>query len=225
MKYNISVSVVLVCLSSFESGAGVVSRVLDGYDTANTSQMIGDRQVQSNEFANAFGLDSSFTLDPSFDSGNDIGALVMSADPGVGRSGSVVYNNNGAGLDFNATDMMVGGFGMKFSSVDQPFVMQFVMSTYNAVGEVRGFALWAIQVDQGSFIEEYWDLLNFTTSGGVFQFSNIDEIEIRFNVGNNPPGIGVDFVATELTTTIIPAPSSVFVLSIAGCCAIRRQRA
>lgn len=220
----IAVAGILVTLATTDLDAGIVTRVLDGYDTASTSQMIGDRQVQSNEFANAFGLDSSFTHDPGFDSGNDLGALVMSADPGVGRSGSVVYNNNGAGLNFDATGMMVGGFGMSFASVDQPFVMQFIMSTFNSAGEVRGFVLWAIQVDQGMNVDEFWDLQNFTTSGGVFQFSNVDEIEIRFNVGNNPPGIGVDFVATELTTTIIPAPSSVVALGVAGCLASRRRR-
>ena len=203
MRHMIAVAGILVTLATTDLDAGIVTRVLDGYDTASTSQMIGDRQVQSNEFANAFGLDSSFTHDPGFDSGNDLGALVMSADPGVGRSGSVVYNNNGAGLNFDATGMMVGGFGMSFASVDQPFVMQFIMSTFNSAGEVRGFVLWAIQVDQGM---------------------NVDEIEIRFNVGNNPPGIGVDFVATELTTTIIPAPSSVVALGVAGCLASRRRR-
>ena len=215
---------VCLCPVSLVQGGVFEDMVFDRFDDATTSHTLGDRQVDSQEFANAYGLDSSFVLDPNFDTGSRLGALVMSADPGVGRTGSLVYNNNGAGLNLNANALNFGQFKMDFHSVDQSFIMQVTMSTYNAMGDVSGYVRWAVQVDQGMYVQERWDLQNFTSFGGIFRSSDIDEIQILFNVGNNPPGIALDFVATDFATTIIPAPGTAMTLGFTGLLLTRRRR-
>jgi len=221
MKKCIACVCFSVVCSSASVQAGVVKRVVDEFNTASESQMLGDRQVDSFEFANDFGLGSSFLLDPNFDTGSDIGALVMQSDPGVGREGMIKYNGNGVGLDLDAT--LLDDFALEFRSVDVSFVMQVQMKTYGADGQVQGAAIWAIHVSEGEYVEESWSFSDVTVIQGAFQRTDVDEVLVRFNLATNSTE-DLDFVASRLTTSIIPAPSTSIMFGVAAWAALGARR-
>ncbi len=216
----------LAALSVLLAGAGVAhagisTLLLDGYDSDPNGDALGAGSYSSIVFSNPFGQGSDFSLDTALNTGGDVGALVFNSGIGVEQGGTVRYDNGGAGLDFNANALGVNGFDIDFALVDQNFVSEITLYTYDDMGNEVGNAHWAVLVEAGAGINAHWTLADFITSGD-FDASNIDQVQVDFNLRNNPTA-SLDFIATRFTASV-PSPGATVLLGIGGLMIGRRKR-
>ena len=153
--------------------------------------------------------------------GSDTGALIFNSGIGVEQLGTVVYNNEGAGLDLDAAGLGVQGFELDFALVDLNFFAQLTLFTYDDMGNAIGSATQLIQIGAGTDMTGEWSLADFSVAD-AFDASNVDEVRLTLNVRNFPTA-SLDFIATEFRA-VVPPPGSVALLGLGGLVIARRGR-
>lgn len=196
--------------------AGGSTLILDDFDADPNNDAGGPRTVSSIIVDNPFGQPSNFNIDPGFNFGGDAGSLVFNSGIGVRQQGSVVWNNDGAGLNLDAAALGLIGFEIDFLLIDQAFDMQVVLGTDNG-----GTASYVVTVNPGDTGTFAFGLGDFNIGGG-FDPADVDSIEILFNVKGGTASL--DFIATEFRA-VVPTPGALAILGIGGIVAFGRRRA
>jgi hypothetical protein len=156
------------------------------------------------------------------DTGSDIGAVVFNSGIGVEYGASISYSNSGAGLDFDGAAAGVQSFELDFAMVDQDFVANIVLTTYDNMGNAVGDARWAVAISAGSNVTATWSFSDFIIINGDFDASNIDDITINFNLEDDATA-SLDFIATEFRA-VVPSPGPLALLGLGGMLIARRGR-
>lgn len=221
MKKNFCKSAIGLMISAGIANAGV-TLVLDDYDSDPNGDALGAGTLSSIVFNNPFSQGSDFTLDTMLNTGMDVGALVFNSGIGVEQGGSISYNSNGAGLNYNGVANGTQAFELDFAMVDQAFQANIVMTTYDDMGNAVGDARWAILVNAGTNITATWSFADFIIINGDFDAANIDDITLNLNLEEGATA-SLDFVATEFRA-VVPAPGAVVLLSLGGLLISRRER-
>lgn len=220
MHRNIYMSAIGLMTSAGISNAGV-SLMLDNYDSVPNGNMLGVGSLSSIVFSNPYDQGSDFTLDTTLSSGSDVGALVFNSGIGVGQLGTMNYSQDGTGLDFDAAGQGVQGFEIDFAAVDLNFVSEITLFTYDAMGTEIGNARLSVLVNAGFNMTASWSLADFMVSGD-FDASNIDEVQVEFNIRNNPTA-SLDFIATEFRA-VVPSNGPLALLGLGAFMIVRRSR-
>lgn len=196
--------------------AGGSTLILDDFDADPNDDAAGPRTVSSIVVDNPFGQPSNFNIDPGFSFGGDTGALVFNSGIGVRQQSSVVWNNDGAGLNLDAAALGLVGFEIDFLLIDQAFDMQVVLGTDDG-----GAASYVVTVNPGDTGVFAFGLGDFSIDAG-FDAADVDSIEIVFNVDGDTASL--DFIATEFRA-VVPTPGALAILGLGGIVVFGRRRA
>lgn len=220
MHRNICKGAIGLMISAGTASAGV-TLMLDSYDSVPNGNMLGAGSLSSIVFSNPYNQGSDFTLDTTLNTGADIGALVFNSGIGVEQLGTLSYTQGGVGLDFDAAGQGVQGFEIDFAAVDLDFVSEITLFTYDAMGNEVGNARLSVLVNAGVNLTASWSLADFMVSGD-FDASNIDEVQVEFNIRNNPTA-SLDFIATEFRA-VVPSNGPLALLGLGAFMIVRRSR-
>ena len=202
--------------------AGIANTlILDDFDSDPNDDLGGVASYSTIILSNPFNQSADFSLDTLMSTGSDTGALIFNSGIGVEQLGTVVYNNEGAGLDLDAAGLGVQGFELDFALVDLNFFAQLTLFTYDDMGNAIGSATQLIQIGAGTDMTGEWSLADFSVAD-AFDASNVDEVRLTLNVRNFPTA-SLDFIATEFRA-VVPPPGSVALLGLGGLVIARRGR-
>lgn len=198
------------------AGEPGLSIVLDDFASDPNTLAGGPREVTSTVFANPFNQGAEFFVDTGFDAMGVTGAAIFNSGIGVEQQGRIVWDDNGAGLNFDAAGLGVVGFELDLLMVDQDFEIEMTLETIEG-----GSAVYARTVSAGDARTEFFSLGDFDLGAG-FNAGDVDGIVILFNTrdGATP---SLDFIATEFRA-VVPAPGAVALLGLGGVLGARRRR-
>jgi len=190
--------------------------VLDDFDSTINDELGGPRTLSLDVLANPFSQLTRFEVVTDFGLDGASGALVFHAGIATEQTGTVTYDNNGAGLGldlsgFNGLELDIlqadQGFGMSVRAVDASGLVADWMGVVDATA-----------VPSTRFI----GFMGFDAPEG-FDSSAVNSLELVFNTGESVVP-SLDFVLGEVRTSVIPGPASVGLLGLGGLVALRRRR-
>tara|TARA_E500000318_G_scaffold86482_4_gene82974 strand:+ start:9299 stop:9964 length:666 start_codon:yes stop_codon:yes gene_type:complete len=211
----------LACCAGFAHAGIASSVILDDFDSDPNDDLGGVGTYSAIILNNPFNQGSDFSLDTLLSTGADTGSLIFNSGIGVEQQGTIIYNDEGAGLDLDAAGLGVQGFEMDFVMIDQDFYAQIDLFTYDDMGNTIGSASRVMQIGAGMDVTADWSLEDFSVAD-AFDASDIDELRLTFNVRNNPTA-SLDFIATEFRA-VVPPPGSAALLGLGGLLVARRGR-
>lgn len=219
---NLKHTYLALALGAGLAHAGIANTlILDDFDSDPNDDLGGVASYSTIVLSNPFNQGADFSLDTLMSTGGDTGALIFNSGIGVEQLGTVVYNNEGAGLDLDAAGLGVQGFELDFALVDLDFYAQLTLFTYDDMGNAIGSASQLIQIGAGMDMMGEWTLADFSVAD-AFDASDVDEVRLTFNVRNFPTA-SLDFIATEFRA-VVPPPGSAALLALGGLMIARRGR-
>jgi hypothetical protein len=195
--------------------AGGLTIVLDDFDSDPNDEAGGPRSVSSIVLSNPFNQPATFGVDTAFSFNGVNGAAIFNSGIGAEQEGTILWDNNGAGLGLDAASLGLVGFELDFLMVDLDF--SYIIEVSSADGSLFEFGSFAA----GGERTESLSLTDFDASGN-FDASAVDSIRIIFNVSDAPTA-SLDFILTEFRA-VVPAPGSLALLGFGGLVAARRRR-
>lgn len=212
---NTALLTLLAGLTGTAMAGGGLTIVLDDFASEPNNQAGGPRSVSSTVFANPFNQPSTFAVDTGFSFDGINGAAVFNSGIGVEQEGTILWNNNGAGLGLDAASLGIVGFELDFLMIDLDFTYIIeVSSADGALSRFGSFAAGGARTESLSFGD--FDLF------GNFDASAVDSVRIIFNVSDDPTA-SLDFILTEFRA-VVPTPGSLALLGFGGLLAARRRR-
>lgn len=195
--------------------------ILDDFDADPNDDAGGPRQILiTSDAPGPFGGDARFDLVTGSVFEGDTGAMVYASDPGITGRGTIIWDNDGAGLGLDAAALGVIGFELDFVAVDQEFPLR--ISLRDSSG---GFATTEIRIDPSLISDGIQTttiaVADLNSSSGI-DLTSLDAIELDFNFRSNRAE-GLDFVFTQFRA-VVPTPGSVALLAVAGVTCGRRRR-
>ncbi len=219
---NLKHTYLALALGAGLAHAGIANTlILDDFDSDPNDDLGGVASYSTIILSNPFSQGADFSLDTLMSTGGDTGALIFNSGIGVEQIGTIVYNNEGAGLDLDAAGLGVQGFELDFALVDIGFYAQLTLYTYDDMGNAIGSATQLIQISAGMDLMGEWTLADFSVAD-AFDASDVDEVRLTFNVRNFPTA-SLDFIATEFRA-VVPPPGSAALLGLGGLMIARRGR-
>jgi hypothetical protein len=213
---NTLIGITLAAASGTALAGGGLAIVLDDFDSDPNDEAGGPRSVSSFIAADPYGQPASFAVDTGFSFNGSNGAAVFNSGVGVVQEGVIRWDNNGAGLNFDAAGAGVLGFELDFLLVDLDFGLEIVLETSGG-GTASLFEI----VSAGADRTEAYLLSDFNIGAG-FDASDLDSITITFN-DRDAATSSLDFVLTEFRAAV-PSPGFVGVLAGAALLGVRRRR-
>jgi len=215
-------TIALLAITGIANAGIAPTIVLDDFDSDPNDDAGGIGVYSSIVFNNPFGQDSSFTLDTALDSGSDVGVVVFNSGIGVEQNASILYNNEGAGLNLDAGSLGATGFELDFLMVDQDFTFRIELGN-NGDGPsgMGGVAFIDISVSAGGGQTVSASLGDFIISPG-FDINDVDSVNLEFNLEDGAVA-SLDFIASEFRL-VVPSPGSVALMGLGGMLITRRQR-
>jgi len=196
--------------------------VLDDFDTDPNDEAGGTREVSAAVGLNPYNQPSSFGVDTGFSFDSISGAAIFNSGIGVNQTGTINWDNNGAGLEFNAAGLGVVGFELDFLQVDQAFDVRINLETFgfNPNGTIT--AVSTIEASTAPFTA-FVSLNDFVVpDGSGFTPFRVDAFTVIFNDRANPT-TSLDFILTEFRA-VVPSPATTGLLGLGGLIATRRRR-
>lgn len=205
----------IVAGSASAAIAGGPTIVLDNFAADPNDQAGGPRTVSAMIFDNPFGQAADFTVDTGFSFNGINGAAIFNSGVGVKQEGTILWDNNGAGLGLDAAALGVIGFELDFLLVDLDFSFLVELSSADGSASLTGI------IGAGGARTESLMLGDFDAFGS-FDPTAVDSVRIIFNLSDDATG-SLDFILTEFRA-VIPAPGAVALLGMGGLLASRRRR-
>lgn len=218
---GIKTSTLSLAICAGLTNAGIATVVLDDFDSDPNSDLGGIGTYSTIILSNPFNQGADFSLDTLLNNGADEGSLIFNSGIGVEQVGTIVYNDEGAGLNLDASGLGVQGFEIDFAMIDLDFTTRIDLYTYDDMGNQVGSATKIVEVGAGVDVIASWSLGDFSVAG-AFDASDIDEVRLTFNVREIPTA-SLDFIATEFRA-IVPPPGSATLLGLGGLLITRRGR-
>jgi hypothetical protein len=195
--------------------AGGLTIVLDDFASEPNNQAGGPRAVSTIILSNPFNQPATFAVDTSFSFDGINGAAVFNSGIGVEQEGTILWDNNGAGLGLDAASLGLIGFELDFLMIDQAFT--YIIEVSSADGALSRFGSFAA----GGARTESLALGDFDVFG-TFDASAVDSVRIIFNVSDETTA-SLDFILTEFRA-VVPTPGTVAMLAMGGLLVARRRR-
>jgi MYXO-CTERM domain-containing protein len=195
--------------------AGGLTIVLDDFDSDPNDEAGGPRAVSSIILSNPFNQPATFEVNTAFSFDGINGAAVFNSGIGVEQEGTILWDNNGAGLGLDAASLGLVGFELDFLMIDQDFT--YIVEVSSASGALSTFGSFTA----GGARTESLSLGDFDVFG-AFDASAVDSVRITFNVSDDPTA-SLDFILTEFRA-VVPTPGSLALLGLGGLLAARRRR-
>lgn len=214
MRHTLSL-LLLAGLTGTAMAGGGLTIVLDDFASDPNNQAGGPRTVSSFVLSNPFNQPSTFAVDTAFSFDAINGAAVFNSGIGVEQEGTILWDNNGAGLGLDAASLGLVGFELDFLMIDLDFT--YIIEVSSANGALSRFATFTA----GGARTESLALGDFDVFG-TFDASAVDSIRIIFNVSDDPTA-SLDFILTEFRA-VVPTPGTVAMLAMGGLLAARRRR-
>lgn len=195
--------------------AGSPTLILDDFDADPNDDAGGPRAISTSILSNPFGQTANFDVDTALTFGGDTGAAIFNSGIGVEQEGTIRWDNDGAGLSLDAGALGLTGFELDFALIDQDF--DYIIRLGDGSGNTLGASgSWTA----GGARTESLALGDFSSSGS-FDTSDVDSVEIVFNVRGDTASL--DFILTEFRA-VVPTPGSFALLGMGGLVAARRRR-
>ncbi len=195
--------------------AGGPTIVLDDFDSDPNDEAGGPRSVSTLIVSNPFNQPATFQVDTAFSFDGIGGAAIFNSGIGVEQEGTILWDNDGAGLGLDVASLGIIGFELDFLMIDQDFT--YIMEISSADGALSRFASFAA----GGARTESIGLGDFDVFGS-FDATAVQSVRITFNVSDAPTA-SLDFILTEFRA-VVPTPGSLVLLGLGGLAAVRRRR-
>ena len=218
MKLKTGTSLIGLMLAAGMAQAGTSSSIVwDDFDSDPNTELGGIAAHSQAIFSDPFSQGGTFALNTGIASTGDIGAIVFSSGIGTDMSASSSYGGAGTTPIWDFTALNADAFEIDFLLVDLDFDLELTLS--NADGEN---ATGTMTVLAGLDQTVSFSLAGLSASSG-YDASQISSVNFEFY-----PRLGIttslDFIATEIRLSTIPAPSSLAMLGLGGLAATRRRR-
>ncbi len=215
-------SIIIAAFATTAIAGSNPTLILDDFDADPNDDAGGPREFSASTNAppGPFGDGVRFDLVTGSSFQDDTGAMVFASDPGVTARGSIVWNNNGAGLGLDAIALGIAGFEIDFVAVDQEFPMRLTLRSANGGGANTEIRIAPSLLDDG--IQTASIALDDLNAFLDFDPTDLESIELDFNFRSDRAE-GLDFVLTQFRA-VVPTPGSAAILGLGGIVCMRRRR-
>jgi len=202
--------------------AGNPTLILDDFDADPNDDAGGPRAVSTTIFggSGSFGGTHRFDIVTDTIYAGDEGSAVFESGVGINLSGTIRWDNDGAGLALDAAALGLVGFELDFAVIDQNFNIELRIEDGDGTTSIATANTDALNLSGNSVRTDSYSLDLFDLTD--FDMTNVAAIQITFNTRSGVVD-GLDFAATEFRA-VVPTPGPLALLALGGVvCTVRRR--